>query len=127
MENLKINLTNLDKALKTLKEAIDMDFTVVVRDAVIQRFEYTFELLWKTIKAYLKEKEGIICNSPKSCFRELFSLNLIKQKETEILLEMTDKRNLTSHTYIETIAQEIYSRIIKEYFVLMKSVMKKLL
>ncbi|MFH1963456.1 MAG: nucleotidyltransferase substrate binding protein [bacterium] len=61
------------KAIDTLKDILKESFTIIVRDATIQRFEYTFEALWKFLKAWLKEREGIICNSPKACFREAFS------------------------------------------------------
>ncbi|MEW5766292.1 MAG: nucleotidyltransferase substrate binding protein [bacterium] len=55
---------------------------MIVRDAAIQRFEYTFEAIWKFLKEYLKQEEGIMCNSPKSCFREAFSLGLLTEEET---------------------------------------------
>lgn len=126
MGNIKQHIQTLNKALKTLEEITTMEFSVIVRDASIQRFEYTFETFWKTIKVYLREKEGIVCNSPKSCFRELFSVNIINKQETEKILEMTDKRNLSSHTYIEKIAQDIYDKIINEYFILMKNIFLKI-
>ncbi len=96
-------------------------FSVIVRDAAIQRFEYTFEAFWKFIKEYLKTKEGIICNSPKSCFREVFTVGMINEDETIKLLEMTDNRNMTSHTYKEEIAQIIYGKL-EEYSRLMEDV-----
>ena len=89
MERLKLKYSDTIKAMKTLKEILDEPFSVVVRDATIQRFEYTFEALWKFLKEYLKEREGIICNSPKSCFRELFSLGLLTEELSVKFLEMT--------------------------------------
>jgi nucleotidyltransferase substrate binding protein (TIGR01987 family) len=71
-----------------------------VRDAGVQRFEYTFEVLWKLLKEYLSYKEGIVCNSPKSCFREAFSVGILSEEETVSFIQMTDDRNLTSHTYL---------------------------
>lgn len=96
-------------------------FSVIVRDAAIQRFEYTFEAFWKFIKEYLKTKEGIICYSPKSCFREVFTVGMINEDETIKLLEMTDNRNMTSHTYKEEVAQIIYGKL-EEYSRLMEDV-----
>lgn len=55
------------KALDSLAEALRMPFSLIVRDASIQRFEYTFESVWKLLKAYLGVLEGIACNSPKQC------------------------------------------------------------
>ena len=86
-------------------------FSIIVRDAAIQRFEYTFEAFWKFVREYLKEKEGIIANSPKSCFKEIFSLGLADEEETVALQEMTDSRNDTSHTYKEEVARAIYEKI----------------
>jgi hypothetical protein len=77
LERLKLKYSDIIRAIKTLKEILNEPFSVIVRDATIQRFEYTFEALWKFLKEFLKEREGIICNSPKSCYRELFKLDLI--------------------------------------------------
>lgn len=96
-------------------------FSIIVRDAAIQRFEYTFEACWKFIKEYLKTKEGIISNSPKSCFREVFTVGIIKEDETVKLLEMTDDRNMTSHTYKEEVAEIIYGKL-EDYSRLIKDV-----
>lgn len=111
-------------ALNTLKEVLAEPFSIIIRDATIQRFEYTFEAFWKFIKAYLKEKEGIIGNSPKACFREIFSLGFSSEEETVQLQEMTDKRNDISHTYKEQVAQNIYNKI-REYALLMDTILNK--
>lgn len=70
MEELRKKYQYARKAWDTLDEVLKEDFSSVVRDAAIQRFEYTFETTWKVLKVYLKEREGIIANSPKSVFRE---------------------------------------------------------
>ena len=59
----------------------------------------------------MKSREGILCNSPKACFRELFSVGFIGEEEPLALLEMTDDRNLTSHTYKEEVSQLIYDKL----------------
>ena len=125
MERLKLKFEDTLRALSTLEDISKEPFSVIVRDAAIQRFEYTFESLWKFSKEYLKEKEGIIANSPKSCFREIFSLGFLNEEETVQCLDMTDRRNDTSHTYKETIAQAIYGKI-KEYVPLMRNIMERL-
>ena len=122
MERLSLKYKDALEALGTLKEILKENFSLIIRDASIQRFEYTFEAFWKFIKEYLKEKEGIIANSPKSCFRELFSLGFISEDETVKLQEMTDKRNNTSHTYKEEVAQNIYNKI-AEYALLMEKIL----
>ncbi|MEK6715548.1 MAG: HI0074 family nucleotidyltransferase substrate-binding subunit [Candidatus Omnitrophota bacterium] len=123
MERLSLKYKDALEALGTLKDILKENFSVIIRDASIQRFEYTFEAFWKFIKEHLKEKEGIIANSPKSCFRELFSIGFISEDETVKLQEMTDKRNDTSHTYKEKVAQTIYEKI-PEYALLMEKILQ---
>lgn len=124
MERLKLRYEDALKAIETLKEIIQEPFSVIVRDATIQRFEYTFEALWKFIKDYLKEKEGIVCNSPKSCFKEAFSVGLLNEDETVRFLEMVDDRNMTSHTYKEEVAQILYAKM-QGYCSLMEELLER--
>lgn len=124
MERLKIRYEDAKRAIRTLRDILQQPYSIIVRDAAIQRFEYTFEALWKFIKEYLKVKEGIICNSPKSCFREVFTIGIIKEDETIKLLEMTDDRNMTSHTYKEEVAQIIYGKL-KEYSELIEDIIRR--
>jgi nucleotidyltransferase substrate binding protein (TIGR01987 family) len=111
VDKLKKRLTSCQRALSTLDEAMNLSFSVIVRDGTIQRFEYSFESLWKLLKIYLEQYEGIICNSPKSCFREALKVELLSVPEAETCLAMTDDRNLTSHTYIEAVAEAIYHQL----------------
>ena len=121
MEKLGRRLTEAEKALQTLREVLRESYSVIVRDAAIQRFEYTFEIFWKLVKEYLYNYEGIECNSPKSCFREASSVGLLNEEQTITCLEMTDDRNLTSHTYVEEVAGSIYERI-RDYCELMVTI-----
>jgi nucleotidyltransferase substrate binding protein (TIGR01987 family) len=125
MEKLKKKIEIAQKALKTLKNILKYPYSEITRDASIQRFEYCFEIIWKTVKLYLEYHEGIICNSPKSCFRELFSTGLIDENKAIKLLEMTDDRNLTSHTYDEELAKELYNKL-PQYYKLMEETLKKI-
>lgn len=125
MEKLKRKIDETERALKTLDEILKEPYSVVVRDATIQRFEYTFEVFWKTLKEYLEEYEGVRCNSPKSCFREAMSVGLLSEEQTLMCLEMTDDRNLTSHTYLEEIAQKIYGKV-KYYYKLMSDILRRI-
>jgi len=126
MEKLTIIAEDTKNALGTLKEILETPYSVIVRDATIQRFEYSFEIFWKFLKENLRVKEGIICNSPKSCFREAFNVKLLIEEETITALEMTDDRNLTAHTYHEEVADEIYRKI-KNYYKLMDKVYRNLI
>ena len=122
MERLRLKYQDAFNALKTVADILKEPFSMIIRDATIQRFEYTFEALWKFLKEYLKEKEGIVSNSPKACFKEIFSLGFLTEEETVRCLEMTDRRNDTSHTYKEEVAKLIYSKI-KGYYTLMKNLL----
>jgi len=115
LERLNLKHKDAIRALETLKQILEEPFSIIVRDATIQRFEYTFEAVWKFLKEYLKKEEGIICNSPKSCFREAFSLGLLTEEDTVGLLEMTDDRNMTAHTYKEEISQILYEKVANYY------------
>jgi len=125
MERTKLKKQTAQKALQTLEEILEQPYSVMVRDASIQRFEYTFEALWKFLKEYLKNEKGIICNAPKDCIREVFAQGFLSEEETEKFLMMADSRNETSHTYNENIAEKIYNNL-HSYFLLMNSLMKKL-
>ena len=111
MDKLKQRLKTCRQALDTLDEALQIPFSIIVRDGTIQRFEYSFESVWKLLKLYLAEYEGIICNSPKRCFREALNAGHLSAKEVGTCLAMTDDRNLTSHTYIEAVAETIYKKL----------------
>ena len=111
MERLALKYQDAKNAVQTLTDILKEHYSVIIRDATIQRFKYTFEAVWKFLKEYLKEKEGIISASPKSCFREIFGLGLLNENETNQFLEMTDRRNETSHTYKQAVSEEIYRHI----------------
>ncbi|AFV23859.1 nucleotidyltransferase substrate binding protein, HI0074 family [Methanolobus psychrophilus R15] len=68
----------------------------------------------------MKDVEGIVCNSPKSCFREAFRIGIINDEETVRALQMTDDRNMTTHTYHEEVADEIYCNLTGYYSLMYK-------
>jgi nucleotidyltransferase substrate binding protein (TIGR01987 family) len=105
---LEERLTQLKRCLERLREVLEEEKNPVVRDSAIKRFELCFELLWKTLKDYL-EREGIICRSPRGCLKEAFALGLLKS-ESE-WLEILKDRNLSVHTYLEELAEEIYEKL----------------
>ncbi len=121
MEKLRRRLNEAEKALLTLREILTESYSEIVRDATIQRFEYTFEIFWKLMKEYLYDYEGFVCNSPKSCFRECLRAGIMSEEQTLTCLEMTDERNLTSHTYVEEVAESIYEKI-GDYYGLMDTI-----
>lgn len=120
MEKVK----QFEKALKSLKEAMDFEYSDIVRDSVIKRFEYTFDLAWKSIKNFLFDIHGIVCNSPKQCIRKLYGLEYLNEDETELFIKMVDDRNSVVHTYLESLADEIYKKIFNEYYDLLIKILK---
>ncbi len=126
---LKDRIKDFEKSLNRLEEAysqtiknIEGEYYTFFRDSSIQRFEFTVEIMWKTLKNFLVEHSGIDCKSPKGCIREFFSAGYLSQEETLKLLEMIDDRNMTSHTYHEEIAEKIFSGL-KGYLPLIKKVL----
>ena len=103
------------KTLKTLDESLAKEKDEFTRDSVIVRFQYTFELCWKTVKLFLYEKHGVNVNSPKDCFRELRRNSSLTDEETETLNKMVDARNEVVHTYQEAVAEALYKRIKNTY------------
>ena len=122
-EKLNRNLQNFDKALSQLKKALEEPESPIVRDATIQRFEFTYELCWKTLKNYLEDIHGIRAVSPRMVFKEAFAIDLIENEE--IFIEMIESRNKLSHTYNEEQAQSIYLKC-DAYLKEMKMVTQKL-
>ena len=115
-QKLKEAVKKLDDGIKQVKDQLD-------RDGVIQRFEFSFELLWKTLKLFLAD-EGIIANSPKEALKETFRFGLIK--DDEVFLDMLEDRNQTSHIYSEDISKEIFGRIKKKYLNAIKLLLNNL-
>lgn len=112
MERVKERLEIAKKALTTMQEIVsEKEPTAIQRDAAIQRFEYTFEAVWKTAQLYLKEFEGIEVGSPKSVTRACFQVSILDKISSKSILAMIDDRNLTVHTYNESLALAIYSRL----------------
>lgn len=115
MSGLKRKINNYVRALEKLNQGLVRydGRDDLARDGVIQRFEFTFELVWKAQKV-LFEIEGLIgLNSPKSVLREAYVANIIEDEL--VWLNMLKDRNLTSHIYDETTAVEISRRIQYEY------------
>ena len=78
---------------------------------MIQRFEYSTEAFWKYLKAYLLTGHNLSANSPREVIRTGLKAKLYSEEISKELLQMLDDRNLTSHTYVEELAEFIASRI----------------
>lgn len=103
---IQISLDPFEKALLSLQEALSQStFNKLERDGVIQRFEYSYELSWKSAKRVM-EIEGISIDTPKSVFRELGRLGWTAN--VEAWMEFHKSRNLTSHEYGEKLAENSF-------------------
>lgn len=105
---------DLINATNRLKEALKEKENDIMIDGVLHRYEFTFELAWKTLKDYL-EYLGISSNigSPREVIKESFAHNLIS--DGEVWINMMLARNSLSHLYDEVASREIYMDIKSVY------------
>ncbi len=122
-DELKYSLEKFKSAIKRLDEGVKEAKDNLGRDGVIQRFEFTFELLWKSLRLFLLD-EGIITKSPKESLKEGFKFGLIKDEE--IFLDMLEDRNQTSHIYSEEVSKEIFKRIKIRYLNPLKKILNEI-
>jgi nucleotidyltransferase substrate binding protein (TIGR01987 family) len=94
----------------------DLGFVLneLIKEGLIQRFEYTHELAWNVMKDYAEYEGNPNISGSRDASRETFKLQLVSNGE--IWMDMIGSRNKTSNTYNEEIANEIYAKILKEYF-----------
>jgi nucleotidyltransferase substrate binding protein (TIGR01987 family) len=97
------------RAIARLEEALALPKDPIVRDSAIQRFEISFELCWKFLKAYLEEQHNAVCTSPRTCFRAAFRHGVIDNDP--FWIDLTVLRNYTVHTYKGQLADYVYSRL----------------
>lgn len=109
-QKLTAEINQLQHALDRLKEGLNAQPTQLNKDATIQRFEFTFELLWKSLKTYIEESgRDAMPASPKDVFRVAADMQIIPDPAP--YFEYLKKRNLSSHTYNEAQADEVYQAI----------------
>lgn len=111
-EEINYSLKRWDTALKTLANILDEPESDIVRDATIKRFEYCYELTWKTLRRFLLV-QGVECNSPKQTFKSSLKEGFID--DDSLWIDMLNDRNLTTHTYDEIIAETIFDHIPRYY------------
>jgi nucleotidyltransferase substrate binding protein (TIGR01987 family) len=119
-DELKDSVASLESALDRLEEAlaIPIDTQPIALDGTIQRFEFCYELVWKTMQRFARFV-GFDPRSPRDAFRVAYKQGWIEDED--LWLSMLRDRNLTSHTYKIDLALEIYGRI-KAYHPEMKRI-----
>ncbi len=110
--------SNYSKALEQLREAVSLTKTrplsKLEKQGLIQCFEYTHELAWKTVKDLLETHGVTDLFGSKDATREAFRLGILVEGDT--WMDMIKSRNQTSHLYDEKLVEEITSLILKTYF-----------
>lgn len=110
----KQRFQNLEKAYSFLKEGLKKpELDLLQQAGIIQGFEFTFELSWKTLKDLL-EYLGTIAASPRDAIKEAFAMHIIQ--DGHLWLEMLERRNILSHTYSEEQSAHSVLQIRTRYF-----------
>lgn len=110
--------TNYKQAYGQLCEAVELmnlrSLSRLEKQGVIQAFEFTHELAWKTLKDFLAASGTTELFGSRDVTREAFKVGLIESGE--VWMQMIGSRNLTSHTYDEETAEEILKLVKELYF-----------
>lgn len=118
--------SNYVKALEKLRQSVEyINHNLIKKDegdvldemlkeGLIQRFEYTHELAWNVMKDYAVYQGNSNVGGSRDATREAFQLSLVTNGH--VWMDMISSRNKTSHTYNEATADEIYAKILTDYF-----------
>ena len=119
----KQRFVNLAKAFDRLKRGVAIAIpSDIEKQGIIQSFEFTFELSWKTLKDYL-ESRSVLVSFPRDVIKEAFGHELISGGPW---MEMLEDRNLLAHSYDEENAQRAYLKIRNEYYPEIKKLVRLL-
>lgn len=127
MDRTREKRDKLEAALARLEEALDEyrgSQTSVVRDGVIQRFEFCTELAWKAAREYLLDQGYTEINSPKAVMRKAYADGLIADQTG--WLKLLEDRNLTSHLYDDNTAAMVFHRIEANHLMLFRALFQAL-
>jgi len=95
------------------------------KEGVIQRFEYSFELAWKTLKDFLEEDGlNIIPVTPRQVIKEAFAAKMLA--DGQVWIDMLNHRNLLTHTYNETVFEKTVDAIAARYLPAMEALHRDL-
>jgi len=113
----KQRFENFGRGFVLLRQALERkpeNLSMLEKEGVIQRFEYTLELAWKTLKDYL-EAGGLVISpvTPRQVIKEAFAAKVIP--DGGVWIKMLDHRNLLSHTYDSSVFEEAV-RAIAEFY-----------
>jgi nucleotidyltransferase substrate binding protein (TIGR01987 family) len=104
-DRLMLAVGNFEKALARLHEVLDLTESEIVRDALIQRFEFTFETGWQAAYWWLRARGADVTKEAFEVLPRAFKNGLIADEGA--WNELRRNRNRTSHTYHEQVAVEV--------------------
>ncbi|MEJ0061934.1 MAG: HI0074 family nucleotidyltransferase substrate-binding subunit [Alphaproteobacteria bacterium] len=122
-ERYRERIGDFRKALAKLRQGLDEASTELGRDGVIQRFEFTYEQAWKTLKLWLAGKDIDVRNA-KDALREALGQGLLD--DGGLWSRLHENRNLTSHTYDSAVAAAVYAFIAAEGYAALARLLEKL-
>lgn len=109
---------NFKKALDNLSDAVELalqrELSRLEKQGLIQAFEIVYELSWNVIKDFYQSQGEVSIQGSRDAFRTAFNRGLISNGE--LFMKMIKSRQLTSHTYNEEIADEIYRDIVNRFY-----------
>jgi nucleotidyltransferase substrate binding protein (TIGR01987 family) len=114
---MPIDFSPLEKAINSLKRALARATAASgdeeLRDACIQRFEYTFELSWKMLKRQLEQELPNPSEVDGFSYRHLFRIGAERGlvQDVEAWFDYRERRNITSHTYDEVKAARVFEAL----------------
>jgi len=120
-------LSTLDEILKKLdKQSPDYE---AFRDSSIQRFEYCADIFWKLLKDHLTFALGLSTDdtgsSPKKVFKACVTAQVLTDEEHKLCDNLIEDRNISSHSYNESLAEEICDHI-PTHYLLMKKIAERI-
>lgn len=119
---IRINFTEIHGGGN--KATFNVVLSELIRQGLIQSFEFTHELAWNVIKDYAAYQGNPAVSGSRDATRAGFEMGLIE--DGEVWMEMIRSRNKTSHTYEEETANEIFTRIINNYLPAFKAFRQKM-
>jgi nucleotidyltransferase substrate binding protein (TIGR01987 family) len=113
----KQRFQNFDRAYRLLADALKNGpdaLSILEKEGVVQRFEFTFELAWKTLKDYLQDGGLTLTLSlPRNVIKDAFAAGLLP--DGQVWIDMMDHRNKLSHTYSEGVFEKAVEAIASRY------------
>lgn len=111
-------LNDLESALSNFRDALTLEPTLFpelvadnIKSGQIQKFEFTVELLWKTVQVFLFEMDGVDVVTPKSVAKEFVEAGYCDYETYELFIRAINDRNQLSHIYRQEMAEAIWQRL----------------